>query len=579
MPYLSIHKGLKQKRWRVLGEKKVVNRKVALGIGLLCLALLIVIGGVVANYTSALNSKDAQITSDQNQISTLQNQNANLQNQTVTDNSTIISDNTTISSIKTEMSNLQTQITSEKTAVSQLQSQLTSAQNSLANDNSEINSFNTTSAKGQIASDDLEIDLLNQQVTNLQSKVSSLENTLPSVDGFSIIQITDTQYLSDSNPTLYDGLTSWIANNSGALNLAMVIHTGDIVQDANSTTDWRNANTAMMTLYNNGVPYCWDAGNHDTFYSSAPGGGSPSSGWLGENYLAFNVTVMRQLPYWVGDINFGKDTAVKFSYGNYHFMVINIEYDANQTVLDWMQTLLECNPNVNVIVATHNFLNGNGTYGWTVDPTDVKWATNLENLLNSYSNVFMTLNGHDIDDGGTACNVRIGNREECFFNMQEVDDQTGAATARIYTFNMSNPANPVVNAYTYSTYLTPMLYLTDSVDQYSFTANLTPYSSSAVNIAANTPFFGASRFSVSFNSQVSLNGFSQYGDALTFNDLTLNGATSSFTVTALGANVTISNYNPNSNITYAVSGSGNQTFSVNAQPISVDIDGVLQTSP
>ena len=121
-------------------------------------------------------------------------------------------------------------------------------------------------------------------------------------------------------------------------------------------------------LYNAGIPYCWDAGNHDTFYSSALGDGSPNSGWLGENYPAFNVTAMRQLPYWVGDINDGKDTAVKFSYGNYHFMVIDIEYDANQTVLDWMETLLECNPNVNVIVATHNFLNGNGTYGYTVNP-------------------------------------------------------------------------------------------------------------------------------------------------------------------------------------------------------------------
>ena len=88
---------------------------------------------------------------------------------------------------------------------------------------------------------------------------------------------------------------------------------------------------------------------------------------------------MRQQPYWVGDIIDGKDTAVQFTYGNYHFMVINIEYDANQTVLDWMQTLLKCNPNVNVIVATHNFLNGDGTYGYTFYPPDVTWATNFEN--------------------------------------------------------------------------------------------------------------------------------------------------------------------------------------------------------
>ena len=239
-------------------------------------------------------------------------------------------------------------------------------------------------------------------------------------------------------------------------------------------------------------------GNHDTFYGGGGvGDGSPNAGWLGENYPAFNVTAMRLEPYWVGDINDGKDTAVKFTYGNYHFMIINIEYDANQTVLNWMETLLECNPNVNVIVATHSFLNGNGTYGYTANPADVAWATSFESLLNNYPNVFMTLNGHDIGDGGTAISKTVTgefngkeiNRKEIFFNMQEVDAETGAATERIYAFNMSDPANPVVNAYTYQMYLTPNQYLTDSLDQFSFSTNLTAYSPSTVSIAANTLFW------------------------------------------------------------------------------------------
>ena len=462
--------------------------------------------------------------------------------------------------MNTEISSLQTQVKSENSTVTQLQKQLSSVSSIISG------------LKSQVASDNSEINSLNTTIASLQSQISSLETSQP-IDGFSVIQITDTQYLSDSAPDLFNGLTSWIVDNSGALNLTMVIHTGDIVQDANSTMDWINANNAMMQLYNNGIPYCWDAGNHDTFYSTAIGAGSPSSGWLGENYPAFNVTAMRQKPYWGGDINDGKDTAVQFTYGSYHFMVINIEYDANQTVLDWMQTLLKCNPNLNVIVATHNFLNGYGTYGDTFNPNDVIWATNFEKLLNNYPNVFMTLNGHYTNIGGTAYNKRVGNREEIFFNRQEVDNQTGAATARIYAFNMSDLANPVVNVYTYQTYGTPQ-YLTDSLDQFSFSANLTPYSSSTVSIAANTTFLGASRNSVSFNNSITLNGFSQYGDALTFNNLTLNGVTSNFTVTALGANITISNYDLNSYISYTVSGSGSQTFSVNESPASVDINGI-----
>ena len=327
------------------------------------------------------------------------------------------------------------------------------------------------------------------KISDLQTQIASQETAAleRGIDGFSVVQITDTQHLSEDSPNLFNGLTSWIADNSQHLNLTMVIHTGDIVQDANLTYEWENANNAMMQLYNNSIPYTWNAGNHDQLNNNFGGGGNPSGSWIGGNYPAFNVTIMRQQPYWVGDIFDGKDTAVKFNYDNYHFMIINIEYDANQTVLDWMQTLLKCNPNVNVIVAIHNFLNGDGGYGYTLNPTDVTWATNFEKLLNNYPNVFMTVNGHSMGDGASAYNKKVRNREEIFFNMQENYSQTGAATARIYTFNMSDPANPVVSAYTFQTFGATQ-YLTDPKDQFSFSTNLTAYSPSTVSIAANTNF-------------------------------------------------------------------------------------------
>ena len=62
-----------------------------------------------------------------------------------------------------------------------------------------------------------------------------------------------------------------------------------------------------------------------------------------------------------------------------------------------------------------------------------------------------------------------------------------------------------------------------------------------------------------------MNGFSQNGNSLTFKDLNLNGATSNFTFTASGANITISKYDVSSGISYTVSGIGSQTFSVNTR--------------
>jgi hypothetical protein len=235
----------------------------------------------------------------------------------------------------------------------------------------------------------------------------------------------------------------------------MVIHTGDVVDIANSTQQWTNANNAMMFLYNNSVPYCWDAGNHDLI-NDLTGKAPNSYQYLGKNYPAFNPAIMSAKPYWVNSSYDGTSTAVKFSYKNYKFMVINVQYDGNSSVLAWMENLITANPTVNIIVATHNYLNGCANYGFWNNPIDIAWAKSFEAVLNKYPNVFMTLNGHDIGESPSAQkSVQIGktgiSREEIFFNMQGQYSKQGAAIARIYTFNVGNPSKPTITAYEYAT--------------------------------------------------------------------------------------------------------------------------------
>ena len=546
-------------------EGKVVRRRVVFCIAVLCIVPLMIFGGV------------------------LQLQNTNLHSQASSNNLTINTLNSKINSLNAEITSLQGQITSENTSNTKLQNQLNSqiqlnsaiqkVANQATQDQSTIstdqmalssNSMTITQQSAQISS-------LATQVASLQAQIAlSSQNSIG--NGFSIIQISDTQYLSDSWPDAFDDLTSWIVNNSEALNLAMVVHTGDIVQIPNNTTDWQAANTAMMTLYNNEVPYCWNAGNHDQFpYTDGVTDGNPNGRYIGGNFPAFNVTLMRQEPYWVGDIYHGTSTAVKFNFGNYHFMIVNVEYDANQTVLNWMQTLINSNPNVNFIVATHNFLNGNGTYG-TLNAADQTWATNFQNIIQNDPNVFMTINGHDIDYG-PAANIQVGNIQEIFFNRQQYDNLMGSATARIYTFNFNNPAKPVVDVYTYQDYGSPH-YLTDPANQFTFAPNLIAYSPSLspLSITKGTYFLGASGYSVSFATSASLQSFSQFGDTLTFNGLTLNGLTLNFTVTVDNASILINTYN-STMISYTVSGGGGtQIWSIAAQPASVYFGNVLAPS-
>jgi hypothetical protein len=256
---------------------------------------------------------------------------------------------------------------------------------------------------------------------------------------YSIMQITDTQYLSASDPTLYIKTANGIVNNTQTFNLQMVIHTGDIVDACNDTTQWGNANAAQIVLYNNNIPYTWDAGNHDQMCTRR-GAGNPNRPWIGMNYPAFNATRMEDKPYWVSDLFQGKNTATKFTYEGHNFLIINMEYHANSTVINWATTLIQSYPNYSIIVATHEYITPSGNYD--------AWASALKTTLAAYPNVFLTMNGHYAKHHPTFQQM-VGTREETMFDLQDANSRKGAAAVRIFTFNTTSSA---VIVSTYSVY-------------------------------------------------------------------------------------------------------------------------------
>ena len=235
---------------------------------------------------------------------------------------------------------------------------------------------------------------------------------------FSIIWITDTQYLSASYPTYYDSLCRWIVDNNATYNIKMVIHTGDIVDTEGNLTQWANANQSMSILLSNGIPYCWDAGNHD--YNATC--------WIGNQFLAFNPQTMQTKPYWVSSDFDGMNTAVHFNVDGWDCLIINIAYHANDTVLAWANNLLNANPQSHVIVATHAYIDPQCNYD--------SWALNLKKtVLDTHPNVFLTLNGHYYPTSGNR--KESGDRYELLFNQQDTNEEMGADTARILMFDVA----------------------------------------------------------------------------------------------------------------------------------------------
>jgi hypothetical protein len=384
------------------------------------------------------------------------------------------------------------------------------------------------------------------------SSTGSGSSSGTSDSSFSIMQITDTQFLSESNPGLFDNMTSWIASNAANYNLQMVIHTGDIVDIPEKSYQWVNANKSLSTLINAKIPYCWTVGNHDLT--------DPGSSWNGAQYLAFQGLNMKSNSYWVDDCYNSKNTAVQFSVNNYPFLIIDLEYHANSSAIAWMKDLLSKSSGSNVIVATHSYLNSTNGYGYG---GDYVWETNLRNLLDGYTNVFLTLSGHDnLSAGGNY--TRIGNREEVFFNRQSIDDFKGSAAVRIYTFNLNT-----MQASVSTWYCLTQTWLTEPFNQFTFKVNLQkddyinvfPYSYYWVNPSYQNR--------ISFSKSCSVDSATPVASGWFFKNLQINGVKSNLSMITSGASVVINSCDPSKSLNYTVIGNGTQTISVNKTPASV----------
>jgi len=276
--------------------------------------------------------------------------------------------------------------------------------------------------------------------------------TPPAVNSFSIFWITDTQFLSESNPALFKMMNNWIVNNWDAYNGKLVIHTGDMVQTGNVQHEWENANDAMTVFLDNAIPYTWCAGNHDNMVL-----GDESSGWSGNLWggPAFDPVAVSKIvnggeyptgyytngysspkntnAKWVGDYHSGMDTALSFTANGFDFLVINIEWNADATVLDWVGEILDdqAYASHNVIIAPHAYIDAWGVIDdarW--GPTLASFVKGLTPLLDAHPSVFLTLNGHFATESGYNLPAPIHGRNQLMFDRQDCCDLPNGLTGR-----------------------------------------------------------------------------------------------------------------------------------------------------
>jgi hypothetical protein len=267
-------------------------------------------------------------------------------------------------------------------------------------------------------------------------------------EDFTLVLLPDTQNESQYAPQMYNSQTQWIVNNKITRNIVFVTHVGDIVNNANSTSEYDNADAAMDKLDAGNVNYSVGPGNHDIPYT---------------NYnLYFGVSRFSGKSYYGGHYGSGNENNYSlFSASGMDFILINLQYQPITAMLDWADSLLKANSDRRGIVESHNILNTNND-----------WSNQgIYIALKDNPNLFLMVCGHmHSASDGAAYRAELGDDGHTIHIMMAnyQDFNNGNGYLRILRFS---PANNMIYATTYSPYIDS--YITTDPDQMNMEYNMT----------------------------------------------------------------------------------------------------------
>ncbi|MFC3802353.1 S-layer homology domain-containing protein [Cohnella sp. GCM10012308] len=306
---------------------------------------------------------------------------------------------------------------------------------------------------------------------------------------FSFVWMSDTQYYSASYPWIYEGNTQWIVDHQQDMNIKYVIHTGDIVDNAEQAYQWDNAEKAMKTLDDAKIPYGVLAGNHDV---------SHQSGDYSHYYAHYGEDRFTAQPTYGGSYKNNRGHYDLISAGGVDFIIVYIGWGVTDEDIDWMNQVVADHPDRKAILAFHEYMLVSNNRAPIADKV-------FERVVVPNKNVIMTLSGHyhdsetlidKIDDDGDG----VADREV----YQILADYQGAAEGglgyiRLMQFDIQNNQ---VHMKSYSPYLDDYNYYDPTEypgkDEYDMNVDL-----GAMNKEVATDYFGVKVYTDELIGQVS----------------------------------------------------------------------------
>lgn len=291
---------------------------------------------------------------------------------------------------------------------------------------------------------------------------------------FRIVVLPDTQGYTRTldNQQLFSQQTQWIADNLEVENIQFVIHLGDIV-DRYGRVPWKEQwpiADAAMSILDSQVPYSVAYGNHDfDVFGNSSGGSTIAQSWFGDSRY-------RDYSWYGGASPDGENFYQRFSTGGHDLLHFSLKYNPDEAGLDWVESVLDANPDRAAILSTHAYLadNRDGGRAWQ---GEMIW----KRLVKSNDQIFMVIGGHyhekpaplvSGEDGvsGEYHQVSVNDTgREVYEILADYQDYPngGDGWLRLIEFDLSEGS---INVLTYSPVLDA--FQTDASSQFSFTVDL-----------------------------------------------------------------------------------------------------------
>ena len=208
---------------------------------------------------------------------------------------------------------------------------------------------------------------------------------------FTLVVMPDTQFTAQSWPADFMNMTAWIRDKAAELNIAYVLHEGDVQENPIPPTYqyFENARRAMNQLDGH-VPYVVAIGNHDfdAWYTGQNEGiATDRRATIFNRY--FPVSKFQNWPTFGSSHPAGTNdnSFHKFRAGGTDWGIVTLKFKPTAAELAWANSIVSANPSRRFIILTHEYLFGNGTR--------TPAGTQMWNeLVSKYKNVQFVFSGH-----------------------------------------------------------------------------------------------------------------------------------------------------------------------------------------